>query len=166
DMSKTFPMSTFLGIDLSTTFHQTFDYVFQQSISSSKFRNNQFDTHLREIFRVVKPGGWIEIFGTPTEIINAEPTSKKFVNSMRKCFQSNGLDPNLVYTYPNKLRSLNIKTIQVVEVQYYLSNHNKILENQESGLLLKTAESLRVMLKIVVGYTDEEYDAILRETWQ
>ncbi|CAG8792346.1 20184_t:CDS:2, partial [Dentiscutata erythropus] len=163
DMSKTYPMSTFLGIDLSTMFHQTFDYVFQQSISSSKFRNNQFDTHLREIFRVVKPGGWIEIFGSPTELINAGPASKKFIKSIRNCFQFNGLDPYLVYTYPNKLRSLNIKNVQVAEMQYYLSNHNKSLENQESRLLLSTAESLRVMLKMVEGYTEEEYDAILRD---
>ncbi|KAF0459119.1 S-adenosyl-L-methionine-dependent methyltransferase [Gigaspora margarita] len=185
DMSKTFPMSIFLGLDISTTFHQeclpencafleynyfeeipfpenTFDYVFQQSISSSKFRDNQLDIHLREIFRVVKPGGWIEIFGTPTEIINAGPASKEFIKLVRKCYQFNGLDPSIVHAYPNKLRSLNIKKVQVVETQYYLSHHNTISENKESSLLLATAESLRVMIKMAVGYTDEEYDAILR----
>ncbi|CAG8635655.1 24520_t:CDS:2 [Gigaspora margarita] len=162
DMSKTFPMSIFLGLDISTTFHQTFDYVFQQSISSSKFRDNQLDIHLREIFRVVKPGGWIEIFGTPTEIINAGPASKEFIKLVRKCYQFNGLDPSIVHAYPNKLRSLNIKKVQVVETQYYLSHHNTTLENKESSLLLATAESLRVMIKMAVGYTDEAYDAILR----
>ncbi|CAG8755691.1 6128_t:CDS:2, partial [Gigaspora rosea] len=148
DMSKSFPMSTFLGLDISTTFHQ--------------FRDNQLDTHLREIFRVVKPGGWIEIFGTPTEIVNAGPASKAFIKLVRKCYQFNGLDPSIVHAYPNKLRSLKIKNVQVVETQYYLSHHNTTSDNKESSLLLATAESLRVMIKMAVGYTDEQYDAILR----
>ncbi|CAG8828244.1 378_t:CDS:2, partial [Racocetra persica] len=66
-----------------------------------------------------------------------------------KCFHYNGLNPNIVSTFPNKLRTLNIKNIQVVEVKYYyLSHHNTTLENQGSStILLKAAESLRVMIK-------------------
>ncbi|CAG8521697.1 21724_t:CDS:2 [Dentiscutata erythropus] len=178
DMSKQYPMSTFLGLDTSTIFnpeclpencafleYNYFDEIpfpENHSISSSKFRGNLFDTHLIEITRVVKPGGWIEIFGTPSEIVNAGPATKTFVESMLKCFHFNGLNPNLVRTFPRKLKSLNIKNIKVVEVPFYLSPNHPISKNKGQELLLATAESLRVMIKLTVGYTDEEYDVLIK----
>ncbi|RIB30923.1 hypothetical protein C2G38_2237947 [Gigaspora rosea] len=185
DMSKQYSISTFLGLDASTIFNpeclpencafleynyfdeipfpeDIFDFVFQQSISTSKFRGNLFDSHLNEICRVVKPGGWIEIFGTTTEIVNAGPATKTFVESMLKCFHFNGLNPNLVRTFPSKLKALKVTNIKVVEIPFYLSPDHPISRNKGQELLLATAESLRVMIKLTVGYSDEEYDVLIK----
>ncbi|CAG8810221.1 31641_t:CDS:2, partial [Racocetra persica] len=107
EMSIKFPMSIFLGLDVSTVFNPdclpensaflehnyhdgipfpddvicsflTFDYVYQQSVSP-KFRESLFDNHLNEICRVLKPGGWIEIYGSPTNIVNAGPATEQFI---------------------------------------------------------------------------------------
>ncbi|CAG8784374.1 7691_t:CDS:2, partial [Racocetra persica] len=161
DMSKQYSMSTFMGLDASTMFNAEslpencafLEYNYFDEIPFPK--NN-------EMFRVLKPGGWIEIFGTTTEIVNAGSATKTFVESMIKCFHFNGLNPNIVRTFPRKLKSLNIINVQVVEIPLYLSPNHPISKNKGQELLFATAESLRVMIKLTVGYNDEEYDQLLK----
>ncbi|CAG8443531.1 14347_t:CDS:2 [Dentiscutata erythropus] len=189
DMALEFPMSVFLGLDLSTicnpdylpensaflehNYHDgipfpddTFDFIFQHAVSA-KFRENLFNAHLSEMSRVLKPGGWIEVYGSPTHIVDAGPATERFISSARKCLQINGLNPDIVRTIPEKLKRLNIKNVQVAEMPLSLSRRNKIsddqIEENDQNLLLRTVEAYRVIMKVAVGCTDEDYDKLKKE---
>ncbi|CAG8777651.1 10733_t:CDS:2, partial [Dentiscutata heterogama] len=56
----------------------TFDFIFQHAVSA-KFRENLFDAHLSEMFRVLKPGGWVEVYGSPAHIVDAGPATERFI---------------------------------------------------------------------------------------
>ncbi|CAG8573971.1 21508_t:CDS:2 [Cetraspora pellucida] len=61
---------------------------------------------------------------------------------------------------------LNIKNIQVVERPLSLSRRNAMTGDQmigEQNLLLKTVEAYRVIMKVAIGCTDEEYDKLKRD---
>ncbi|CAG8731784.1 26372_t:CDS:2, partial [Racocetra persica] len=75
----------------------------------------------------------------------------------------NGLNPDIVRTIPERLKRLNLKKIQVVEKPLSLSHRNMISGEQlmdEQNLLLKTVEAYRVIMKVAIGCTDEEYDKL------
>ncbi|CAG8486323.1 7201_t:CDS:2 [Dentiscutata heterogama] len=147
DMSKQYSMSTFLGLDTSTIFNPECLPENCAFLEYNYFNEIPFPEN---------------IFGIISEIVNAGPATKTFVESMLKCFHFNGLDPNIVRTFPRKLKSLNIRNIQVVEIPFYFSPNHPISKNKGQELLLATAESLRVMIKLTVGYTDEEYDVLVK----
>ncbi|KAF0445555.1 S-adenosyl-L-methionine-dependent methyltransferase [Gigaspora margarita] len=185
DMAREFPMSTFMGLDITTIFNpdhlpensallehnyhegipfpdNTFDYIFQHSISA-KFRENLFNDHLDEMFRVLKPGGWMEVYGAPTQIIGAGPATEKFITAARECLRINGLNADIVRTIPEKLKTLNLKKIQIAEMPLSLSRRDTISFDQledEQNLLLQTVEAYRVIMKVAMGCTDEEYDKL------
>ncbi|KAF0445556.1 S-adenosyl-L-methionine-dependent methyltransferase [Gigaspora margarita] len=179
NMALEFPTSIFLGLDVATIFNQdylpensaflehnyhegipfpdnTFDYIYQHSISA-KFRESLFDDHLCEMSRVLKPGGWMEIYGSPTHIVDAGPATERFIIGACKCLQVNGLNPSIVRTIPEKLKRLNIKNVQVVERPLTLSRRNKN-QDEQNLLLIRTVEAYRVIMKVAIGCTDEEYD--------
>ncbi|CAG8655956.1 4726_t:CDS:2, partial [Cetraspora pellucida] len=88
------------------------------------------------------------IHGTPTEIIGAGPATQRFMLAVR--------------TIPDKLRSLNVKNIQVVEMPLLLSHNGATDEQIDDELLLRTVEAFRVIMKVAIGCTDEEYDKLKR----
>ncbi|RIB19560.1 hypothetical protein C2G38_2141576 [Gigaspora rosea] len=185
DMAREFPTSAFMGLDITTIFNpdnlpensaflehnyhegipfpdNTFDYVYQQAISA-KFRESLFNDHLEEMFRVLKPGGWMEIYGSPTQIIGAGPATGQFISAARECLRINGLNPDIVRTIPEKLKTLNLKKIQKAEMPLSLSRRDTNSFDQledEQNLLLKTVEAYRVIMKVAMGCTDEEYDKL------
>lgn len=83
-MARLYPNSDFTGTDISNTFissilnaptncnfqiadttklpfeNNTFDYVFQR-FQASCFRVDEWPNALRELIRVTKPGGWVEL---------------------------------------------------------------------------------------------------------
>ncbi|CAG8780480.1 6592_t:CDS:2 [Cetraspora pellucida] len=136
EMSIEYPMSIFLGLDITTIFNP--------------------------MYRVLQPGGWMEIHGTPSEIIGAGPATRRFMLAVRQCLQINGHNPDIVRTIPEKLRSLNVKNIQVVEKPLLLSRNGAPDEQIDDELLLRTVEAFRVIMKVAIGCTDEEYDELKR----
>ncbi|CAG8555178.1 19337_t:CDS:2 [Gigaspora rosea] len=75
----------------------------------------------------------------------------------------NGLNPDVISTIPKTLKTLNIKNIQIVEMPFPLSSLNVISGDQiedEQDFLLRAIEAYRVIMKITMGCTDEEYDKL------
>ncbi|CAG8635674.1 24521_t:CDS:2 [Gigaspora margarita] len=64
--------------------------------------------------------------------------------------------------FPENLKALKVTNIKVVEIPFYLSPNHPVSKNKGQELLLATAESLRVMIKLTVGYSDEEYDILIK----
>ncbi|CAG8664731.1 13078_t:CDS:2, partial [Racocetra fulgida] len=88
----------------------------------------------------------------------------KLLECARKCFRINGHDPDLMDTIPEKLKTLNIKKIQVVEMQLPLS-HRKVTSGDQDtqDFLLRTVEAYRVILNASEGFSNEEYDELKRK---
>ncbi|CAG8806431.1 13820_t:CDS:2, partial [Racocetra persica] len=132
-MSNEYPTSIFLGLDVTTIFNPD-----QLPENSAYLEHNYHDG-------IPFPN---DIYGSPTEIIGAGPATQKFILS--------------ACTIPEKLRSMNFKNIQIVEKPLPLSR-NKINDQIEDELLLRTVEAFRVIMKVAIGCTDEEYDKLKRD---
>ncbi|CAG8608684.1 556_t:CDS:2, partial [Cetraspora pellucida] len=151
EISIKFPMSIFLGMDVSTIFNP--DCLPE---NCAFLEHNYHDG-------IPFPD---DIYGSPTHIVDAGPATERFILATCKCLQVNGLNPDIVHTIPEKLKRLNIKNIQVAERPLSLSRHNAITGDQmisEQNLLLKTVEAYRVIMKVAIGCTDEEYDKLKRD---
>ncbi|KAJ3124961.1 hypothetical protein HK100_011045 [Physocladia obscura] len=69
----------------------TFDYTHQRLIVLG-MPKDRFPDALRELIRVTKPGGWIEVVEADAVIYKAGPYSKKFSNALLGAMHARGLD--------------------------------------------------------------------------
>ncbi|CAG8471869.1 21741_t:CDS:2 [Gigaspora margarita] len=148
DMAREFPMSTFMGLDITTIFHP--DHLPE---NSAFLEHNYHDG-------IPFPDN---VYGAPTQIIGAGPATEKFISAARECLRINGLNPDIVRTIPEKFKTLNLKKIQIAEMPLSLSRRDTISFDQledEQNLLLQTVEAYRVIMKVAMGCTDEEYDKL------
>ncbi|KAG2184078.1 hypothetical protein INT44_009093 [Umbelopsis vinacea] len=117
DMAKKYPKSQFIGIDITANFplveaHDNisfqvinagtglpfsdgeFDYVFQRFLVMG-FSVDQYRLVIKEINRVLKSGGTIEILEMVSKYNDAGPWFQKIGNWIEKALQLSGLDPTI-----------------------------------------------------------------------
>ncbi|CAG8714771.1 42817_t:CDS:2 [Gigaspora margarita] len=145
DMAREFPMSTFMGLDITTIFNP--DHLPE----NSAFLEHNYHEG------IPFPDN---VYGAPTQIIGAGPATEKFISAARECLQINGLNPDIVRSIPEKLKTLNLKKIQIAEMPLSLSRRSFDQLEDEQNLLLQTVEAYRVIMKVAMGCTDEEYDKL------
>jgi ubiquinone/menaquinone biosynthesis C-methylase UbiE len=101
EMATEYPACSFTGIDISPMFpteikprnvqfmqrnaveglpfpDETFDFVFMRIMYLS-FTKEQWENVVRELSRVLKPGGWIELMECNQYLTNMGPLAKKYV---------------------------------------------------------------------------------------
>lgn len=127
DMSSDFPKSSFIGVEiipLFPTIHPSNVQFIQCDLNNGlPFSDNQFDfVHMRlkyinytkdqwrnmvirELVRVLKPGGWVEVFELECDGINNGPISKQYVKIFREAALKKNIDPDLVFHLPEIIAS-------------------------------------------------------------
>ncbi|CAG8734811.1 7669_t:CDS:2, partial [Acaulospora morrowiae] len=127
DMSSDFPKSTFVGVEVASLFPTIYpsnvQFIKCDLNGGLPFNDNQFDfvylqlkylnytksqwnnLVIQELVRVLKPGGWIELFELECDGINNGPISKKYVSLFREACSRRDLDPDLVFHLPQIITS-------------------------------------------------------------
>ncbi|RUP48256.1 hypothetical protein BC936DRAFT_144786, partial [Jimgerdemannia flammicorona] len=110
-----FPNSSFVGVDISDMFPQaikppnttftvanvldglpfednSFDYVFQRLLVFA-FTRSQWAIAIRELIRVTKPGGWIELSESDTEPQRTGSVTREMSQRVTHALRARGIDP-------------------------------------------------------------------------
>ncbi|RUS32044.1 S-adenosyl-L-methionine-dependent methyltransferase [Jimgerdemannia flammicorona] len=133
EMASHYPNSTFIGIDINDVVLQsaeipsncsfikantvlglpfedeTFDYIFQRCMFAS-FTPRDWETGIRELARVVKPGGWVESF-EPSSSFERSPPDMRIYKAVVSLSEAQGIDLGYVLEIPNLLAANNFEDI-------------------------------------------------------
>ncbi|KAI9254851.1 S-adenosyl-L-methionine-dependent methyltransferase [Sporodiniella umbellata] len=117
EMAKVYPNSTFEGVDISplfpenikpqnTSFHlgniakrlpfedNTFDYIHQRLVFIG-LTKTEWENNLLELYRILKPGGQIELVEPVIELDNCGPLTKKNQEALNSVMLSRDMCPNI-----------------------------------------------------------------------
>lgn len=107
EMAADFPKPNYVGVDIVPVFpkstypsnieffqhnfldglpyeNNTFDYIHMQALVFD-FTTSQWETFVyKELARLLKPGGWLEISDPHVAMVNAGPTLKKLQDACKK----------------------------------------------------------------------------------
>ncbi|RIA89691.1 S-adenosyl-L-methionine-dependent methyltransferase [Glomus cerebriforme] len=123
EMATNYPLSNFTGIDIVPLYPMDthpLNVIFESVDVSTglPFPDNHFDfiylkcllstipekhCNFKELKRVLKPGGWIEIMENDNEIINPGPTMKFFSSSYQALLRQRGINSYLCREIPKIL---------------------------------------------------------------
>ncbi|CAG8523923.1 12871_t:CDS:2 [Funneliformis mosseae] len=174
DMAEDYPDSTFVGVDISPFFpdsnetppnvgflqcnvndglpfpDSTFDFVCQRNMITS-VTINEWESFVKEMIRVVKPGGYIEMFEMELINENSSPEFKCIEDLIELGLESTGIVPHLQRSIPPILESIpNLKDIRNETISIPVGNWGG-----------KIGEMVIINLPTFPwGITDEEYNKI------
>ncbi|KAI8342622.1 S-adenosyl-L-methionine-dependent methyltransferase [Chlamydoabsidia padenii] len=116
EIAGEYPKSTIVGVDMTSMFPQdikptncqfyqcnvlqglpfqeaTFDYVFMRFMGQG-IELEQWDVLLKDIIRVLKPGGWVELVEMDLELHRAGPITKTYNGYLMSLMTTRQLDPH------------------------------------------------------------------------
>lgn len=183
EMSADFPNSEFIGVDKFPTFPAevyprnaeflimdatkpwpykdgTFDLV-QQRMLAHSYKRDDWDLVLKEMLRVTKPGGWVQLVECGVITQRASKLTVKLCNWVVDVLKSQELDP-LIYDRLGK--ALEEHGFQNVEENFFSIPFGKW--GGAVGTLLKEdakgwADNLKPTVVSLLGVSDSEYDEAL-----
>ncbi|KAI9357822.1 S-adenosyl-L-methionine-dependent methyltransferase [Pilaira anomala] len=147
EMAKSFPNSNFFGVDVSdfdvakleiptnarlskgdicksiSALDNTFDFVFQRLLIAT-FTNDQWNSNLKELYRVTKPGGFIELLEHNPEPFNAGPLFTKLSKQLNAVLESADYLPNISTELNGRLQQVGFTNCVTVP-QVYPINHGE-----------------------------------------
>lgn len=133
EMAQEFPNTRVTGIDVvppsSPTPALNAHFVQQDILKGLPFPSANFDyVHarllvaaipmaawpglLREYLRVVRPGGWIELFEGGTTFVNAGPFTQQYLRWWDQVSHQRGIDASYIEQLPSLMAALNMQQMQ------------------------------------------------------
>ncbi|RUP49675.1 hypothetical protein BC936DRAFT_141840 [Jimgerdemannia flammicorona] len=186
-MAEEFPESTFVGVDLATFFNavdpddvpincsfqqasilhlpfedETFDFVIQRFLGMA-YSPSDWETALKELIRVLKPGGWIEL-AEGNFIMQRPPACyQRFYNSLAAVCLSRGVDISLLHAVPMRLAETGV--IEDITIDYLsipTGWHGRIGDIclASFGAAMR---ALRPAIAPTMGLDNEGYEAMCQE---
>lgn len=184
DMAEDYPDSTFVGVDISPFFpdsnetppnvgflqcnvndglpfpDSTFDFVCQRNMITS-VTINEWENFVKEMIRVVKPGGYIEMFEMELINENSSPEFKCIEDLIELGLESTGIVPHLQRSIPSILESIpNLKDIRNETISIPVGNWGGKIGEMMSTFYIMTFNTFKLLLTTAWGITDEEYNKI------
>ncbi|CAG8654355.1 15914_t:CDS:2 [Dentiscutata erythropus] len=141
----------------------TFDYVFQRFLVVG-YAKEKWTYVINEIVRVLKPGGFLELY-EPSKMIDGGPATQRLWNGHVEMFEERGGDWDIYLKLEKYLQSQGqVKNIKKeIKKCYFGVNHNNIelskalVSNMVAGYV-----SLKPFLKTRLQISDEEYDKLTK----
>ncbi|RUS21719.1 S-adenosyl-L-methionine-dependent methyltransferase [Endogone sp. FLAS-F59071] len=185
DMAEDYPASHFTGIDIvsdilpktgypeNCTFMQantlkglpfednTFDFVFQR-LMVLNFTPADWEHAIREIIRVTKPGGWIELYEVDMQLQRPGRTFLKFFRGLQTASESNNIDISLVNHLPEIVSSHHLINIHSDYISLPLGWRGRVGElflNNWRMIYL----AMQQILAPAMGVTADEYQDLIRK---
>lgn len=132
EIAQEFPMARVMGIDINPTIPNaplTVQFIQQDILKGLPFPSKSFDyLHarllvaaipatswaelLREYMRVMRPGGWIELFEGGTTFLNTGPLTQQYLTWWDQLGKQKGIDASLMKHLPHLMQNLGMPNIQ------------------------------------------------------
>ncbi|CAG8553804.1 6016_t:CDS:2 [Ambispora gerdemannii] len=186
DMAREYPCSSFIGMDISPDFDNdkklantaflqynflhnfpfqdnTFDFVRQSNILPFIPKKEWQEKTLKEMIRVTKSGGWIEISEVDWIYLNGGPITKRLNETLRKSLSPLGIDviPSF-YVNESLERVGGLQDIShAVQIQP-IGEWKDTIGVMNLKNCLEAYDSMKTVLAPLMGVNDEEYVDLIR----
>ncbi|RIA97151.1 hypothetical protein C1645_752952 [Glomus cerebriforme] len=158
--------SSFLQANILDGFRydkNTFDFVYLQFGSYSYTENEWKEKVIKELVRVCKPGGWIEIMDCENKFYNEHETTKRLGNAYRLYLESKCINPLISSRFEELLRGTNqINNIQRKEKICILGDKGGKAGKYLLQDIVTTWQSSRVVISESMGITIDEYNKLIQ----
>ncbi|CAG8694843.1 5106_t:CDS:2 [Dentiscutata erythropus] len=188
DMALEYPSSTFIGIDVNSSFFpntdkcpsnvcfltcnviygipfpkETFDFVYMGMMFTA-FTEFQWSTLIKDTVRVLKYDGWIESLEPTCQFQNMGKTTKWIEDTTAKaCMKEKGVNVRISAMMPKFFESNNeLTNIQCVKVEYPIGDWYGCFGKYSFNNLRKMFQSL-VFVPKYMGITHDEYVKLLND---
>ncbi|CAI2168379.1 6838_t:CDS:2 [Funneliformis geosporum] len=184
DMAKEYPDSSFIGIDMSPIFpgvnhipqnvaflqhnlnnglpfpNETFDFVFQGFLGNNVI-NKQWEYYTREMIRVTKPGGWVEIFDYDIDYQNSGPKFAEYMGLVQSGLEAKGINPQPETYVPQLLKNCQkLSEVYYEEENIPLGSRAGQLGEMVMAYCFMTFDAFKLLFTSAWGVSDEVFDTI------
>ncbi|CAG8647117.1 3707_t:CDS:2 [Cetraspora pellucida] len=186
DMALEYPSSTFIGIDVNSSFFpsndkcppnvcfltsnvtygipfpmETFDFVYLGMMFSA-FTELQWSELINDVVRVLKYDGWVESLETTARLLNRGKVTKYIDEAVRiACMKEKGVNLRISTSLPKMFESNETLTnIQCVKVEYPVGEWFGCFGKYSIANVRRFFQSI-VYLPEYLGITYEEYNDML-----
>ncbi|KAG0742941.1 hypothetical protein G6F62_007035 [Rhizopus arrhizus] len=147
EMAKTFPNSSFYGIDISSVFPENIkpsniEFLTGNIAKSIPFEDNTFDyihqrlvivgltevdwqKNLAELYRVLKPGGYIELVEPVVELEHCGPLTRQNEEALHSVLIARNMCPQIGQELHDRLLSTGFENITVIHKQIPMNHSGK-----------------------------------------
>ncbi|KAG9294401.1 hypothetical protein G9A89_001906 [Geosiphon pyriformis] len=156
-----FQANILLGLPLNNPF----DYVHMRFLGSL-FTATDWETAIREVIRLTRSGGWIEILETDLKFYNEGPVSKSFMGALMSQQQAQKIDlTNLPTLVPQLMYSFGLTVINSAERKWCMSDSEDVsdrLGQLATDNMKQLFQVLKPNLSSLMKLSSEQYDRLLR----
>ncbi|RGB30522.1 S-adenosyl-L-methionine-dependent methyltransferase [Rhizophagus diaphanus] len=187
DMSTDFPRSSFTGVDMSPiypgdikprnlTFHtanvleglpftdNTFDFVYMRFLMTAFTEDDWQNKVIKELIRVCKPGGWIEIMEGDLVFNPEGPAGKRLMDAYRSTLESKQINPKIINHLQSILSSTQtLSCLTTKEKSGPIGTWAGRIGELSYQNFSQTLRALKPVLCKLMECTDEEYDELMEE---
>ncbi|GBC00854.1 hypothetical protein RclHR1_00040005 [Rhizophagus clarus] len=143
-----------------------FDYVFARNIMFTFHKPNFESIVMKEILRVLKPGGYIEF--VEEEIIEGHNRGKALmhwnIDGLKVWLESQKIDYEIICRFKECLQSTNqLKDITEQKLKIPIGKSNGFIGELAAEYIMCTVKSMADNLMPIMNLTNEEYDHLVEE---
>ncbi|RUS32213.1 S-adenosyl-L-methionine-dependent methyltransferase [Jimgerdemannia flammicorona] len=184
ELAVRFPFSTFVATDIADVFNATgsppnvtfivadtfklpfedesFDYVFQR-FHCLCFTEAAWPTIIRELMRVTKPGGTLELVEISCTIHDAGPVTTTYFEKLRMTMLMRGVNSNYAPLLGGTMTSEGLENVKHEQVKWNIGWGHPELGRLTTENTAATFGGLKPQMLLVLGLDEEEYDQTVRE---
>ncbi|KAG2180699.1 hypothetical protein INT44_003706 [Umbelopsis vinacea] len=145
--------------------NESFDYVFVRNMAL-ELSENGYRSLINDSYRILKPGGYLEIVEPDVELKNSGPVTRRFLNLYAKAFECIGINaqlanclPSLINTswFATQASSACTWTVAIPVGKRWKSRIARLL----ALYLLSEFRSCKNMVCSVAELSEEDYDDVM-----
>ncbi|KAG9290124.1 hypothetical protein G9A89_010430 [Geosiphon pyriformis] len=137
-----------------------FDFVYQRMLFAS-CTQTQYREQIRELVRIVKSGGWIEIMEPDLEYNNSGPVGKLFIDCAFKILKSKKVDIKISANITSWFESADLVDIKYLQKMTPLGKWGGTLGETALEDNINFLKLMKPFLQPEMGVSDAEYERLL-----
>ncbi|KAI8578484.1 hypothetical protein K450DRAFT_247068 [Umbelopsis ramanniana AG] len=183
EMANEYPNSDFTGIDVSVGWpteirprnsdfvvgnivselpfeDNTFDFVYMRLVGMG-VSNDEYPTVLYHIYRVLKPGGWVELVEVDGAQVYRGRRSSQFWNAVLQYLKMRGFKTGIVKDLYQKVEDAGFVNIDGMRVRIPLGTWGGKLGEVFEEDVLGAYRSLRPVIQPMLNFSDDDFQSLL-----
>ncbi|KAI8578482.1 hypothetical protein K450DRAFT_247054 [Umbelopsis ramanniana AG] len=183
EMASAYPNSIFTGLDVSSTWpteirphncnfvvgnlvhelpfdENSFDFVYMRIVGMG-IPNEQYATVLSHLYKVLKPGGWIELVEMDGEQVYRGQKTTLYWNAVQQYLKTRGFKDGIVRDIDLKLGDTGYVNIDGLRIRIPVGGWGGKLGEVFLEDIVSAYKSLRPVVQPILKFSDEEFQELL-----
>ncbi|CAG8514104.1 7882_t:CDS:2, partial [Acaulospora colombiana] len=186
DLSSTYPLSTFVGVDFVPIFptqvprntqflvanimdglpfeDATFDYIHARFLVMYFTQEEWENVVIKELTRVLKPGGYLECYDSEFIWYNMSPSLETLCNAVQKELYARNIDPLMSRKLGSFIESTGkYKSIQHEQKSIPYGSWGDKIGELSAQTFFQFFEGVRKPIKEIMNINDQEFDKLMKK---